>query len=252
MPRAPDLDRYAVQCRVDHVGHDGQERLSQSTAMVVGVGALGSTISQVLVRSGVGRVILVDGDRVELGNLHRQLLYTEDDVHKERPKVEAAVERLRAANSTVTVDAIAERLDAENAETLVRGVDVVVDGTDNLATRYLLNDVCVQAGVPWVYGGIAGVHGMVLPIVGGVGPCLRCVFYDDPPDQEIPTSLTDGVLGATPAAIGALEAAQAIRILIGDIQPPIRLLSIDVWTGETDSLVVKRAPLCPTCAGIGR
>lgn len=252
MQRTPDLDRYAVQSRVDRVGLEGQERLSQSTAMVVGVGALGSTISQVLVRSGVGRVVLVDSDRVELGNLHRQLLYTEADVDSERPKVEAAVERLRAANSTVTVDGVVERLNPKNAETLVHDVDVVVDGTDNLATRYLINEVCIKAGVPWVYGGIAGVHGMVMPIVAGVGPCLRCIFYEDLPSDEIRTSQTVGVLGATPAAVGALEAAQAIRILIGDFHPPVRLLSIDVWTGEMDALVVKRAPSCPTCAGIAR
>jgi molybdopterin-synthase adenylyltransferase len=247
-----DDPRYAVQRRVTQIGAVGQERLARSRAVVVGVGALGGTISTLLVRAGVGHVTLVDPDRAELGNLHRQVLYTEADAAARRLKVEAATERLRAANGAVTVEGVAARLDAGNADGLLRGADVVVDGTDNLATRYLLNEVCVRAGVPWVYGGIAGVHGMVMPVLPGVGPCLRCLFADELPAEEVPTSQTDGVLGPTPAAVGALEAAQAIRILVGGVAPPVRLVSIDVWTGLVDSLAIERAPGCPTCGGAGR
>jgi molybdopterin-synthase adenylyltransferase len=147
----------------------------------------------------------------------------------------------------VAIEAVTTRLRHENARQLLADVDVVVDGTDNLATRYLINEVCVAAGVPWVYGGIAGVHGLVMPILVGRGPCLRCVFTDGPPERELPTSEGEGVFGPTPAVIGALEAAQAMRILTGDVDGPVSLLSINVWTGESDRLTVKRAPDCPTC-----
>jgi adenylyltransferase/sulfurtransferase len=247
-----DDPRYAVQRRVAQIGAAGQERLARSRAVVVGVGALGGTIAGQLVRSGVGHVVLVEPDRVELGNLHRQVLYTEADAAARRLKVEAAVDRLRAANSAVVVEGVPARLDAGNADALLRGADVVIDGTDNLATRFLVNEVCVRARVPWVYGGIAGVHGMVMPVLPGVGPCLRCLFADDLPDGEVPTSQTDGVLGPTPAVVGALEAAQALRILVGALAPPVRLLSIDVWTGASDSLAIERAPGCPCCGGAGR
>lgn len=247
-----DDPRYAVQRRVAQVGAAGQERLARSTAVVVGVGALGGTIAGLLVRAGVGRVVLVEPDRVELGNLHRQVLYTEADAAARRLKAEVAVERLRAANGAVTVEGVAARLDAGNADALLRGADVVVDGTDNLATRFLVNEVCVRAGVPWVYGGIAGVHGMVMPVLPGAGPCLRCLFPDDLPAEEVATSQTDGVLGPTPAVVGALEAAQALRILVAGPTPPVRLLSIDVWTGATDSLAIERAPGCPCCGRSGR
>jgi molybdopterin-synthase adenylyltransferase len=244
-----DDPRYAVQRRVAQVGAAGQARLARSRAVVVGVGALGGTIATQLVRAGVGHVVVIDPDRVELGNLHRQVLYTEADAAVGRPKVEAAVERLRAANGAVTIEGIVARLGAENAEDLLRGADVVVDGTDNLATRFLLNDRCVRAGVPWVYGGIAGVHGMVMPVLPGVGPCLRCLFADEPSAEEVSTAQTDGVLGPAPAVVGALEAAQALRILVGGVAPPVRLLSIDVWTCASDCLEVARAPGCPTCGG---
>ena len=247
MTSAGDDPRYEVQRRVAQIGARGQERLARSRAVVVGVGALGGTVAGLLVRAGVGHVVVVDPDRAELGNLHRQVLFTEADASQRRLKVEAAVERLREANGSVTVEGVAARLDAGNAEALLRGADVVVDGTDNLATRYLVNEVCVRAGVPWVYGGIAGVHGMVMPVLPGEGPCLRCLFADELPAEEVSTSQTEGVLGPTPAVVGALEAAQAIRILVGGLAPPVRLLSIDVWTLAVDSLEVVRAPGCPTC-----
>lgn len=250
MPLGDD-PRYAVQRRVAQIGAAGQARLARSRAVVVGVGALGGTIAGQLVRAGVGHVVLVEPDHVEFGNLHRQVLYTEADAAARRPKVVAAVDRLRAANGGVTVEGVAARLDAGNAGALLRGADVVVDGTDNLATRFLMNDVCVRAGVPWVYGGITGVHGMVMPVLPGVGPCLRCLFADELPAEEAPASQTDGVLGPAPAVVGALQAAQAIRILVGGLAPPVRLLSIDVWTFATDSLEIERAPGCP-CCGAGR
>lgn len=200
-----------------------------------------------LARGGVGFIRLIDGDRVDLTNLHRQLLYTEEDVEHQRHKAAIAAERLAQANSHITIEAVTERLDTTNAGQLLDDVDVVVDGTDNLATRYLINETCVEAGVPWIYGGIAGTHGLVMPLLVGRGPCLRCLFSEGPPEREEPTSETDGVFGPTPALVASIQATLAIRVLLEDLEPPISLFSIDVWTGETDRLTVKRAPDCPTC-----
>lgn len=247
MPNAPEDDRYIVQERVEQIGESGQQRLASCRAAVVGVGALGSTISQLLVRGGVGFVRLIDGDRVDLTNLHRQLIYTEEDVARGRNKAGIAAERLTAANSGVAVEAVTQRLTEDNGAHLLADVDVVVDGTDNLRTRYLINELCLGAGIPWVYGGISAVHGLVMPVLVGSGPCLRCVFPGGPPDVEEPTSESAGVFGPTPAVIAALESTLAIRILIDDLAPPISLLSINVWTGEVDRLEVKRTPDCPTC-----
>lgn len=243
-------DRYAVQARVEQVGAEGQAKLASSAAAIVGVGALGSTIAQLLVRGGVGRVRLIDPDVAERGNLHRQLLYTEADAHDGRLKAEAAAERLREGNSEVQIEASPVRLTAENVvELLDDGLDVVVDGTDNLVTRYLINDRCVAAQIPWVYGGIAGVHGLVMPVIPGRGPCLGCVFTNGPSVHEESTSQTAGVFGPSPALVGALEAGQAMRILCGALDLPVRLASINLWTGEADAIVVHRAPECATCAG---
>jgi len=242
-----EYERYATQIRVEQLGHERQEKLSSCKAAIVGVGALGSTISQLLVRAGVGKILLVDGDRAERGNLHRQILYTEEDSDKARPKIDAALERLRAANSSVDIEGFNGRLVPDNARKLLAGADVVVDGTDNLLTRFLINEVCVELKLPWVYGGIAGVRGMVMPIIPGEGPCLRCIFFDEVPENETPVAVSTGVFGPTPAVVGALQAAQAIRILVDDVTKPVQLLSVNVWTGETDSLPVKRSPACAIC-----
>jgi len=241
-----NADRYAVQERVRQIGPAGQARLAKSRAVVVGVGALGSSISHQLARSGVDTVYLIDSDQVELGNLHRQILYTEEDVREDRPKALAAGDHLRAANSQVTLKTVVDRLDEANADDLLEGADIVVDGTDNLASRYLINRACISTGIPWVYGGVAGTHGLVMPIIPGRGPCLRCLF-EDPPEEEVSTASTGGVFGPAPAVIGAFEAALAIRILVGDLPLPAKLLSIDVWSSEADVIEVQRSPDCPAC-----
>lgn len=242
------VDRYAVQVRVERLGAAGQERLARASALVVGVGALGSSIAVQLVRSGIGRVTLVDGDRVELSNLHRQVLYAEVDVRAGRPKVEAARERLAAMNGEVEIRAVLGRFDEESASELLAGVDVVLDGTDNLRTRFLVNALCHDAQLPWVYGGVAATHGMMMPVVPGQTACLRCLFEEPAEgDEELSTAETVGVLGPAPAVVGALQAAAAIRLLAGTFQPPTRLTSIDVWTGEADAIAVLPLAGCPVC-----
>ncbi len=242
--------RYAVQVRVERLGPAGQARLGRSAALVVGVGALGSAIAHQLVRAGLGRVTLVDGDRVETSNLHRQVLYTEEDARLGRAKAEAAAERLAEANGEVELRAVVGRFDGSTAAGLLAGVDVLLDGTDDLRTRYLIDSLCHEASVPWVYGGVAGTHGMVMPIVPGRTACLRCLF-DEPPaaEPEVSSAEAFGVLGPAPAVVGALQAAAALRILAGGFEPPSRLTTVDVWTGEADSIVVRPMAGCPLCGG---
>jgi len=247
MTAPDDVARYAAQIRVDKIGAAGQKRLGASRAAVIGVGALGSSICHQLVRAGIGSLEIVDRDAVELGNLHRQILYTEDDVARGLSKVAAAAAHLASFNSSVEIDPVEALLDSENVSKLIEGCDVVVDGTDNLAARFLINDACVAAGTPYVYGGVVSTHGMVMPVHPGKGACLRCLFDDLPDDDSLPSTDTYGVFGPAPATIGALEAAAAIRLLIEPFEPPTRLRCIDTWTGQIDSVVVDRNPACRVC-----
>jgi adenylyltransferase/sulfurtransferase len=212
------------------------------------VGALGSTISQQLARAGIGRLRLIDGDSVEWSNLHRQVLYTEEDARHARPKADAASRALAAANSTVSLEAQTQRLTEANAQTLLGDAHVVLDGTDNLLSRYVINEACLALNIPWIYGGVEGTSGMVLPILPGQGPCLRCLFRDDPPEPGPSAAETTGVLAMAPATVGAIQAALAVRLLVRDEPPSPALLCLDVWEGQFQSVPVKRDPKCVSCA----
>lgn len=239
-----DLDRYHRQMLLPGWGEASQRRLAGASALVVGVGALGSVSAELLVRAGVGRVVVVDRDVVELTNLQRQMLYAETDVG--RPKVEAARDRLVQINSGVLVEPLAEDLHGERALELVDGVGVVVDGTDNFETRYVLNDACVARGVPLIYGGAVGTSGTVMPVLPGEGPCLRCVSDELPVVTD--TCDTAGVLGAVTAIVAAQQASLALQMLAG-MSVPATLSSIDGLTGASRVLDVSglRDAACPCC-----
>ncbi len=217
--------------------------------LLVGCGALGGSLAQTLVRSGVGRVRLVDRDLVELTNLPRQVLFHEADLG--RPKAEAALEALAAIGGPSQVDARAQHLDADNLESLAEGVDLILDGTDNLSTRYLLNDYAVERGRPWVYGGVVGSGGLVMPVLPGTGACLRCVFPEPPPPGSLDTCDSAGVLLPAVAAVAALQAGYALRLLGTDgegraaLEPA--LLEVDVWTGDLRRIRAARSEHCPCC-----
>jgi molybdopterin-synthase adenylyltransferase len=245
-----ETDRYARQRRLTVFGEDGQERLRRGTALVVGCGGLGGLAAELLVRAGVGRLRLVDPDRVSLVNLHRQLLFTEDDARRRRPKAQAAGAWLRQLNAEVPIEALEQRLEAGNVMRLLEGVEVVVDGSDNLETRYLLNDACLERGCPWVYGGAVGTSGMTVALGLPGGPCLRCLFPDPAPPSLRPSSVELGVLGSLPALVASLQASLALRILLGEIRPG-PLLCCDAWEGTFRQLPAVRAPDCPAC-GVGR
>ncbi len=245
-------DRYHRQSLLPEIGREGQAALGLSTVAVVGTGALGCASVDVLARAGVGRLILIDRDVVELTNLQRQGLYTEADARAGAPKAIAAKRRLEFVNSSIVIEAHAADVSAENVEELLDEADVIVDGTDNFETRYLLNDLAISEGIPLVIGGAVGTRGTITPIVPGRGPCLRCLHRDLPTQHE--TCDTAGVLGPIVQMIGVRQAAIAMRLIVeGADTLPIRLEEFDAWTGAARSMDLSgsRDTDC-ICCGQGR
>lgn len=247
-PPAPD--RYSRQRVLPQIGAAGQQALRDGTALLIGCGALGSLQAELLVRAGVGRVRLADRDVVELHNLQRQLLFDEEDAAARLPKAEAAARHLRRFNSEVRCEPVVVDVTAGTIGPLLEGVQVVLDATDNFATRYLVNDACVQAGIPWVYGGVLGSAGMMLVVRPGQGPCLRCLFPEMPEAGSAPSCDTAGVLGPAPAAVASLQAAAALRLLVErdrDAAQAASLVAVDVWDLGFRTIEVQRDPACPCC-----
>ena len=240
-------------------GEEGQRRLSASHALLVGCGALGCAIADHVVRAGVGTLTIVDRDVVELTNLQRQVLFDERDAAEGVPKAEAARRRLAAINSAVEVGAIVADFSPANAERIVSDVSapvsVLLDGTDNFETRYLINDLAVKRGLPYVYGGAVGTHGMQMTVIPGRTACLRCVFEEMPPPGTAATCDTVGVLGPAVAIVAACQAADAIKLMLGrpDLVAPT-LLEFDLWRNERRRLdlssIGPRAE-CPCCGQTG-
>ena len=238
--------RYAKQILFSGVGAAGQERLLRSRVTVVGLGALGTVIADQLSRAGVGHLRLIDRDYVELSNLQRQVLYDEQDARERLPKAIAAASKLRAINSEIEIEPLIADVTPRNVEQLLVGSDLVLDGTDNLETRFLLNDVCIKLDLPWVYGGALGATGSTMTIVPGLTPCFRCVIDHAPPPGVMASCDTEGVLGAITGTIAAIESAEAIRLLTGHA-PRGSLLNIDLWERDFQEVEVERRPDCPAC-----
>lgn len=245
------LDRYACQLRVRRLGGvEAQRRLQAATCAVVGVGATGGAIAETLVRAGVGRVRLIDRDVVELSNLQRQVLFDEEDARGHRAKAEAARDRLARVNSAVALETRVADLDGQSALGLLEGADLVLDGTDNFAARFVVNEACHALGVPWIYTGVVGttVHGM--PIVPGRTACLRCWIDAPPPPGAAATCETDGVIGPAVLVAAGFAAAEALKLLAGrPDEVAAGLFMVDAWTREARTLAVTPDPACPACAG---
>jgi molybdopterin-synthase adenylyltransferase len=242
--------RYDRQMRVPEIGRAGQDKLAQATACLIGLGALGSVTADLLARAGVGRLILIDRDIVEWSNLQRQMLYTEADADAASTKVDAAYARLAAINSEIELVAHARDLTASNHKELLANSDVLVDGTDNFATRYLLNDFAVATNTPYVYAGVVASYGMVGTILPPTGPCLRCTYPEPPEAAHTPTCRTAGVIGPAVSAIAGLAATQVMQVLLGaDAWRGFQYL--DVWSGEHRRLKARRDPDCPCCVARG-
>ncbi len=215
--------------------------------LIVGCGGLGGIVASLLVRAGIGALRIADRDVVELDNLHRQLLYTESDVQNRTPKVEAAARVLSQAHSGAIIEALFLEVDSGSIENLVTDVDLLIDATDNLKTRYLINDVCVKTGKPWVYGGIAGTLGMMMTMIPGKGPCFRCLFPEPPDPDSQGRNESAGILNTVPAVVGSLQASEALKLLVGNEIETGRLTYVDPWRGEFRNITVPTDPDCQTC-----
>ncbi|MFN0134423.1 MAG: ThiF family adenylyltransferase [Phycisphaerales bacterium] len=239
------MSRYSRQVMLPGVGEEGQRRLRGSHAAIVGCGALGCAGAEMLARAGVGRLTIIDRDVVEASNLQRQVLFDESDAGAGRAKAEAAVRRLATVNREVEARAVVAHLDHRNAMRLLDGAGIIVDGTDNFATRYLLNDVAVREGAPYVYAGVVGTSGMVMGVARG-GACLRCVFEEPPMAGTQPTCETAGVLGPAVAVVAGLQAAAVIRWIVGGGTEAV-LTEVDAWTGRSRRIEARRRAECVCC-----
>lgn len=240
-------ERYSRQIRFDRIGREGQERILAGRVVIVGCGALGTMQADALARAGVGYLRIIDRDFVELSNLQRQWLFTEDDAAQSLPKAIAARNRLKAVNSGVVVDAHVSDLTAANIDDLLADVHCILDGTDNFETRYLVNDFAVSRGLPWIYGGAVSSYGLKMAVIPGRTACFRCV-YPEPPAGAQPTCETAGVLNSVTATIAAMQSADVLRILAAgpDSLPP-RITTVDLWSGDVRQITPARDPECPAC-----
>lgn len=245
-PSPSEIRRYARQTLLPGFGTEGQRRLRDASVLVVGLGGLGSPVALYLAAAGVGHLRLVDPDVVSLSNLHRQILYTTDDLG--RPKHEAAAEHLRRLNPDIEIDASGDRLDAGNAHALVAAANVVADGTDTFATRYLVNDASVRARTPNAFASIQQFDGQASVFGVSGGPCYRCLFPEPPPAGTVPSCAEGGVIGVLPGLLGMIQATEVIKWLTGLGDPLVgRLLLVDALSARTREIQVDADPACPVC-----
>jgi molybdopterin/thiamine biosynthesis adenylyltransferase len=242
------LARYVRQIIFPGIGEAGQRALQAARITILGVGATGSVLANHMVRAGVGYVRLIDRDFVELNNLQRQLLYDEDDIAAMLPKAVAAARKLRRVNSQVQIEEVVADVRPANAETLLGDVDLVLDGTDNFAVRYLINDTCVKLGKPWIYTGVLAAYGMTMTIRPGLTPCLRCVMGEMPAPGTVPTCETAGIIGPIVALLGSVAAAEALKVVTGGGELNGGMVYVDLWENSFDRFDMgEPRPDCPTC-----
>lgn len=242
-----DLSRYIRQTAVSFIGEDGQRRIRAASVLQVGCGALGTVQAELLVRAGVGNLTIVDRDVVELSNLQRQIGFDEEDARLSRPKAQAAAARLSRVNSEVNITPVVAHLTAASIGRYLENVDLVMDATDNFDTRYLINDACVKAGIPWIYGGVLGVEGTVMPIVPGKTPCFCCLMPNPPEASRLPTIVETGVLSTTVMVTAAEQVTLALGLLSGKDNWTPGVRTIDVWNGSIRTIPLSPNPNCPCC-----
>lgn len=245
------MERYSRQILFSGIGEAGQRRLLESRVTLVGCGALGCALAEMLARAGVGSIKLVDRDFIEWSNLNRQVLFTEADAEARLPKAIAAQNRLRAINSEIEVTGLVTDVNVDTVEALVAEADLVLDGTDNFEVRYLVNDACVKAGIPWVYGAAVGAYGMTMTVVPGETPCLRCIFEEMPPVGTAATCDTAGIILPIIQTVTAAQISEALKLLTGQ-KEKLRgtLLHIDLWDNSYRNVKLSagsRNPECPCC-----
>lgn len=247
MLTSDELARYQRQVVLPEVGLVGQEHLRKAAVLIVGAGGLGSPAALYLAAAGIGRLGIIDSDAVEVSNLHRQILHTSADVG--RAKTQSAADAIKRLNPNVQIVSHAERLTRSNAHALFRNYDVVVDGSDNYATRYVVNDACAEASKVWIYGSVERFSGQVSVFGAPEGPCYRCIFPEPPAPGSTANCEEIGVLGAVPGVIGALQAVEALKCLLGTGDLLVgRLLQFDLQRGTTHTIRFDRRADCPACS----
>jgi len=246
--------RYARQMLVPGIGEVGQRKIGASSVAVVGCGALGCVSSTLLARAGVGFLRIIDRDFVDLSNLQRQILFDEEDVRSMTPKAVAAQQRLSKANPTIRIEGVVSDLAPENAVELLGGFSLILDGTDNFETRFLINDISVRHDIPWIYTACLASYGLTMNIIPGETACLRCLMETAPPPGSVPTCDTAGVLGPIVTIIAGIQAAEALKYLSGNRDAMSGdLLSVDAWSGAVTRVSVPRGGgrrRCATCDGL--
>jgi len=240
--------RYSRQALLSQIGTTGQEKIQEGSAVIIGCGALGTVIANNLARSGVNRIRIVDRDFVEIDNLQRQILFDEDDAKGRVPKAVAAVEKLKKINSSIELEPVISDVNLKNVEILINGFQVVLDATDNIETRFLLNDACIKLGIPWIYGAAVGACGMTMPIIPNRSPCFRCFIKDMPPPGSLETCDRTGVLNSVTSIVASLQTTFALKLLIeaNDLVTG-QLIFIDVWENTFHNLGVNKNDDCITC-----
>ncbi len=235
--------RYSRQVILDKIGREGQETLLKSKVVIIGCGALGTTIANNLARAGIGTLLIIDRDLVELNNLQRQQLFDEDDVGE--PKAATAAHKLKRINSEIEIEYLIKDLNNTNIEGIINDFHLVIDATDNIPTRMLVNDACVKNRIPWIYAGVIQTKGMVMNILPD-GPCFRCLLPEIPPAGTMLTCETVGVLNTIPNIIASIESTEAMKILLNkDIER--KLIIYDVWEHTFDTVEVKKHEKCECC-----
>ncbi len=236
--------RYARHLVLPEVGEEGQNRLKESSVAVFGLGALGSTITDALARTGVGELKLVDRDFVEISNLNHQILYDEKDL--DMPKAEAAAKRVNEINSDIEAHGVVADINPTNVEELVEGVDLVMDGSDNMELRYLINDACIKKEIPWVYTAVLATYGMTMNVLPEKGPCMRCLIPKKPSRGSMETCETAGILFSLPRTMANIACTEAVKYLIGEKNRE-ELLTFNIWDSEFELTKVERRDECKTC-----
>ena len=240
------MERYARQAVFSRIGKDGQQKLLDSRVTIIGVGALGTVAANNLCRAGIGYIRMVDRDYVELTNLQRQILFTEDDAQQNMPKAIAAWEHLRKVNSEITMEPVVSDVNPSNIENLVKDVNLVLDATDNFEIRLLINEACDKHNIPWVYCGALGSQGMTLNVLHDGGPCLRCFISGDSTSSSH-TCSTFGVLNMLTSTMASIQTAEAVKILLNSPDVRRELLTLDLWSNRFDMIALAKDGDCPVC-----
>ena len=247
----PQDDRYSRQIRFAPIGETGQHRLQSSRVLIVGLGALGSVTADQIIRAGVGFVRLIDRDFVELSNLQRQSLFDEEDIRNNLPKAIAAEAKLRLVNSSVEIEVKVDDVNPTNIEDFIADIDLVLDGLDNFETRFVVNDACAKHRKPWIYTAAVGSYGLVMPVLPGTTPCLRCLLGNLPAPGSSPTCETAGVIAPITHVTASIQVAEALKLLTGNLDPvEVRLISYEIWSRRFQRIDVGDDAMvtCPVCS----